>query len=181
MQVNFVSEEAKTLYNNELKYATEGSSGFDLRAVSFDNSFDRLGSLHNIDKNWQEDSPPPITGYTLFSHGRILVKTGIKVKLPKPRTEDACIRQCELQIRSRSGLALKHGICVLNGIGTIDNDYNQEIGVILYNSSNEPFLIHEGDRVAQGVIVQVVKPLSFNYDDNIDDNERGGFGSTGIK
>lgn len=101
-----------------------------------------------------------------------LIKTGLAVILPN---------QVELQIRSRSGLALKKGISVLNAPGTIDSGYRGEIGIILMNNSSEPFNIEIGDRIAQGVlnwipnfIIQETKVL--------DTTERGsgGFGSTGI-
>jgi dUTP pyrophosphatase len=92
----------------------------------------------------------------------------------------------ELQIRSRSGLALKHGICVLNGIGTIDNDYTGELGVILYNAGHEPFTINIGDRIAQGVfnplkqcIWQEVSEKDFEANFCNTKRGSGGFGSTG--
>ena len=86
----------------------------------------------------------------------------------------------EIQIRPRSGHALKHGITVLNTPGTIDSDYNKEIGVILYNAGHEPFEIKKGARIAQAVICPIIKG-DFEYVDNIDDSGRGGYGSTGVK
>lgn len=102
----------------------------------------------------------------------ILVHTGIKIQLP-PKTE--------AQIRPRSGLALKHGITVLNTPGTIDEGYRGEIGVIIINHGKETFNISKGMRIAQ----MVVKPV-FEVDvervDALSETERGngGFGSTGV-
>lgn len=173
VKIQFVSNEAKELYNGELKYATEGSSGFDLRVCGFDTSFDAFGAIHNIDKNLQDDETlPPVVGYTLFAGRRILVKTGIKVNLQN--------NNYEIQIRSRSGLALKNGVFVLNSPGTIDADYQQEIGVIIQNNGLFPFVIEKGDRICQAVICPVTK-ANFEYVENIEDGERGGFGSTGVK
>lgn len=156
VKIQFVSNEAKELYNGELKYATEGSSGFDLRVYGFDASFDALRGFENI----------------VFPGGRILVKTGIKVNLQN--------NDYEIQIRSRSGLALKNGVFVLNSPGTIDADYQQEIGVIVQNNGLLPFVIEKGDRICQAVICPITK-ANFEYVENIEDGERGGFGSTGVK
>jgi dUTP pyrophosphatase len=88
----------------------------------------------------------------------------------------------EAQIRSRSGLAAKHGISVLNSPGTIDADYRGEIKVILINLSNEDFTIHPGDRIAQMVIARY-ETITWNEVHVLDETERGsgGFGSTGIQ
>ncbi len=109
----------------------------------------------------------------LHPHDKKLFKTGLRMSIP---------RGYELQIRSRSGLALNDGIIVLNSPGTIDSDYRGEIGIVLYNSSaNDHVSITPGDRIAQGVIVPVVRakliPLT-----ELDVTERGigGFGSTGV-
>ncbi|MGC9512754.1 MAG: dUTP diphosphatase [Fidelibacterota bacterium] len=100
-----------------------------------------------------------------------LVKTGIAVELPG---------EMELQVRSRSGLALKHGIFCLNAPGTVDAGYRNEIGVILANFSQEDFLIHRGDRIAQ-LIFQTPKHPELVEVDDLSDSDRGlgGFGSTG--
>jgi dUTP pyrophosphatase len=86
----------------------------------------------------------------------------------------------EVQIRPRSGLALKHGITVLNTPGTIDSDYRGEIKVLLINLGDEPFEIKEGERIAQAVIKEVVQ-ATFELVEELDDTVRGvgGFGSTG--
>ena len=105
---------------------------------------------------------------------RKLIPTGLFIELP---------RDCEAQVRPRSGLALKHGITVLNSPGTIDADYRGEIGVILVNLSNEPFEIQPGERIAQMVIAkfQQVELHEVNSKDELSDTERGagGFGHSG--
>ena len=102
---------------------------------------------------------------------RKLVSTGLYLELP-----------CgyEAQVRSRSGLALKKGISVLNSPGTIDSDYRGEIGIILINHSSENFVIENGDRVAQLVIAKHEK-IVWHSAQGINHSERGsgGFGSTG--
>lgn len=101
-----------------------------------------------------------------------LIPTGIAIALPNG---------FEAQIRSRSGLSLKHGICVLNAPGTIDSDYRGEIGVIMINLGNESFTIKKGMKIAQMVISKFVQ-IEWEKTDSLDETERsdGGFGSTGI-
>lgn len=86
----------------------------------------------------------------------------------------------ELQIRPRSGLALKHGISVVNSPGTVDADYRGEIGVILINQGTESFTINPLDRIAQAVLIPVVQ-ANFVICDSLEETDRGenGFGSTG--
>ena len=102
---------------------------------------------------------------------RVLVKTGLFISLHPGY---------EAQVRSRSGLALKKGISVLNAPGTIDADYRGEIGVILINLSDSDFMINTGDRIAQMVIAKH-ETISWKVVDELDDSLRGdkGFGSTG--
>lgn len=104
---------------------------------------------------------------------RIIVKTGLFISLPVGY---------EGQVRSRSGLSIKHGVCVLNSPGTIDSDYRGEIGVILINLSIEPFLIQNGDRIAQLVIAQHEQAEWIEVK-QLEATTRGdkGFGSTGVK
>ena len=110
--------------------------------------------------------------YYIHPNGTRLIKTGFSVAVPEGY---------ELQIRSRSGLALKKSVFVLNGIGTVDSDYRSEIGVILHNSGEEGFTIEKGDRIAQGVIVPIIKS-NFQVIDELETTERnGGFGSTGVR
>ena len=102
-----------------------------------------------------------------------MIPTGIAIELP---------HNTEAQVRSRSGLAIKSGIAVVNGIGTIDEDYRGEICVGLINLSKVDFTIHRGDRIAQMAIMEVLKPTVVLADD-LSQTERadGGFGSTGVK
>ena len=103
----------------------------------------------------------------------VLVRTGLVFEVPNIRHE--------VQIRPRSGLALKHGITVLNSPGTIDSDYRGEVGVILYNTTDEMFTVKTGDRIAQAVISKV-PPVIFKEVNDVENTTRGagGFGSTGI-
>ena len=102
-----------------------------------------------------------------------IIPTGISVSIPK---------NFEIQIRSRSGLAAKSQISVLNSPGTIDADYRGELKVILINLSNKTFVVETGARIAQMVLCPIVK-AKFKEVDNLDDTIRGdgGFGSTGLK
>lgn len=88
----------------------------------------------------------------------------------------------ELQVRSRSGLAAKNQVFVLNTPGTVDSDYRGEVKVILHNASRLPFVVHTGDRIAQGVICPVVHAV-WNIVESLESSDRGecGFGSTGVK
>ena len=129
-------------------YATEGSAGMDLRA------------------NLEEP-------FTLKSHERALIPTGLYIALPQGY---------EAQIRPRSGLALKKGIGLLNSPGTIDSDYRGEIGIIMINHSDEDFIINDGERIAQMVIARYER-AEWAQVETLDETERGagGFGHTGIK
>lgn len=103
---------------------------------------------------------------------RRLVPTGLSVALPEGY---------EAQVRPRSGLALKHGITLLNAPGTIDADYRGEIGVIVANLSAEPFTIADGDRIAQMVVARH-ETVCWEAVERLDDTARGdgGFGHTGV-
>ncbi|WP_136439704.1 dUTP diphosphatase [Pacificoceanicola onchidii] len=103
--------------------------------------------------------------------GRVLVPTGLRVAIPDG---------FEVQIRPRSGLALKHGITLPNAPGTIDSDYRGPLGVIVMNAGAEAFTIAHGDRIAQMVVAPVIR-ASFATVDSLPDTARGagGFGSTG--
>jgi len=143
--------------NPDPAYATEGSSGMDLRAYL------------DVDKHH------PDRETTLASWERKLIPTGIYLEIPKGY---------EAQIRSRSGCTLKQGLIVMNEPGTIDSDYRGEIKLIMWNGSDVPVTIKNGDRIAQMIFAKVEdvrdkliitkQPLS-------EDTERGsgGFGHTG--
>ena len=132
-------------------YATSGAAGADLRA-----------NLMPEDR---------ATGFTLDPMRRAVVPTGIRVEIPVGY---------EMQIRPRSGLAVKFGISLPNTPGTIDSDYRGPLGVALVNLGSEPYTIHHGDRIAQAVVAPVVQ-ARFEVVDFLEETDRGtgGFGSTG--
>lgn len=108
---------------------------------------------------------------TLMPGERKLISTGIALEMPAG---------VEAQVRSRSGLALRHGVAVLNSPGTIDSDYRGEVGVILVNLGEEPFVVNRGDRIAQLVFGRVFD-VRFVEVERLGVTERGdgGFGHTG--
>ena len=110
-------------------------------------------------------------GLVLAPMQRALVPTGLRVAVPAG---------FELQVRPRSGLALKHGISLVNTPGTIDSDYRGPLGVILVNLGEAPFTVQHGDRIAQLVVAPVVQ-AGFAVVEALDETARGaaGFGSTG--
>ena len=110
---------------------------------------------------------------TLQPLERAIIKTGLFIELPVG---------VEAQVRPRSGLAAKKGITVLNSPGTIDADYRGEIGVILVNLSNEPFVVENGERIAQLVIAKHER-AEWEKVEELSETVRGegGFGSTGVK
>ena len=109
---------------------------------------------------------------TLRPGERRLIPTGMYVELPEG---------VEAQIRARSGLSIRHGITMINGVGTVDSDYRGEWNVPMVNLGQEPYTIHDGDRIAQAVFSRYEK-ADFILVDEVDSTERGGggFGSTGI-
>jgi dUTP pyrophosphatase len=110
---------------------------------------------------------------TVPAGGRALVPTGLCIALPKG---------FEMQVRPRSGLALKHGITLPNSPGTVDEDYRGEVGVIILNTGSEPFVIARGDRIAQAVFAPVTR-AEWEEVVVLPETQRGvgGFGSTGRK
>ena len=116
---------------------------------------------------------PKGTPLRLAVGARALVPTGLILQLPP---------SFEAQVRPRSGLALRHGITVLNSPGTIDSDYRGEVQVLLVNLGSEPFAIARGERIAQ-LVVQRVEQVRLLEIASIDATTRGagGFGSTGVK
>ena len=103
---------------------------------------------------------------------RALLPTGFAMAIPQGH---------EGQIRPRSGLALKHGVTLLNTPGTVDSDYRGEVKVLLINLGQQPFVVRAGDRIAQ-LIVAPVTQASFELEVSLDETERGegGYGSTGV-
>ncbi len=134
-------------------YATPGAAGADIRA--------------NL------DAPDRAVGLTLAPMARRLVPTGLACAVPEGY---------EMQIRARSGLALRHGICLPNAPATIDSDYRGPLGVILLNLGDAPFVVEHGARIAQIVIAPVVQ-ASFELSHGLGGTERGagGYGSTGVR
>lgn len=132
-------------------YETAGAAGADIRA--------------NLPSEFRT------AGFDLAPMQRRIVPTGIRVEIP---------RGFEMQIRPRSGLAMKHGITLPNTPGTIDSDYRGPLGVLLINLGAEPYRIHHGDRIAQ-IIVAPVMQVRFEVTTALSDTSRGsgGFGSTG--
>lgn len=109
---------------------------------------------------------------TLMPMERKVIPTGLFIEIPQGY---------EGQVRARSGLSLKHGITMANGVGTIDSDYRGELGVILVNISNEPFVIQSGDRIAQLIITKYERVV-FDLVEELTDTKRatGGYGHTGL-
>jgi len=159
--------------NNEIpNYQTEFSAGADIRA-DFSHVVD--GNFGGDKTTFVFDSETNIV--TLQGNGgRILIPTGLFVAVPDGY---------ELQIRPRSGLALNHGITVLNSPGTIDSDYRGEVCLILINTSNKEFLIKDGERLAQGVLNEVRQAnwIEVTSVEELGETLRGsgGFGHTGKK
>ena len=153
--IKFLSEKAVLP-----EYKTHGSSGFDVRAVAVVKSDGQKIDLSEGDVCVVEPSD------------RIFVPTGLSFSMSN---------KYELQIRSRSGLAWKNGLFVLNSPGTLDSDYRGELCIIMLNTSDKNFEIKLGDRVAQAVFCPVIK-ADFSIVDQLDDTDRGagGFGSTGV-
>jgi len=132
-------------------YETAGAAGADLRA--------------NLAPDQRE------TGIHLAPGARVLVATGLRLEIPPG---------FEVQIRPRSGLALKHGITLPNAPGTIDSDYRGPLGVIVLNAGQETFHIAHGDRIAQMIVAPVIQ-AGFEMSESLSETARGqgGFGSTG--
>lgn len=151
------------------KYETKGAAGLDIRA-----DFSRITS----------DNPLKFyagSGYFDFEKkmlridpmARVLIPTGLKVGLPEG---------IEMQVRPRSGMALKKGLTVINTPGTVDEDYRGEVGVPVINLNTEPIWIENGERICQ-VVFNKYEKIEWNLVDTLDETERGegGFNSTGSK
>lgn len=133
-------------------YETAGAAGADLRA--------------NLRIEERE------RGVTLLPGARALIQTGLKLAIPKG---------FEVQLRPRSGLALRHGLTLPNSPATIDSDYRGPLGIILMNAGSEVFTVRHGDRIAQMVVTPVLQ-AAFRVKSALDETPRGGggFGSTGV-
>lgn len=154
------------------KYETPQSAGCDVRAdfsrVSPQNPIRLFGDGEIIFAGESH----PLTMLRLEPGSRALIPTGIFTAIPEGY---------EIQVRPRSGLALKKGLSVLNTPGTVDADYRAEIGVILINHSKETVWIEDGERIAQFVLNKV-EQIEWEIVDSLNETERkGGFGSTNNK
>lgn len=154
------------------EYATSGSAGCDLMADFSDLDKIILNRIicFNSYITWEKDNT--IKSMTIRPGGRALIPTNLFTAIPEGY---------EVQVRSRSGLALKQGIFVLNSPGCVDSDYRNSWGVILANFGSENFEIKQGDRIAQAVLNKV-EQITWKEVENLDETERGlgGFGSTGV-
>lgn len=133
-------------------YSKKGSAGMDLRAYLPNNKKEPL---------------------KVYAHEIKLIHTGVKMDIPQGHT---------LLITPRSGLALHNGITMTNSPGVIDSGYKDDIGIILHNTSDAPFYIKHGDRIAQAVLMPFTE-ASFDVVEQLsqDNNRGGGFGSSGVK
>jgi dUTP pyrophosphatase len=160
-------------------YKHEDDSGMDIRAFFHDEWITKTyGESHSKD-GYTEDDLNDMRFYNLCEGERIIIPTGIKVAIPMGY---------EIQVRPRSGMAIKSGVTVLNTPGTVDAGYRGEVGIILYNSNlkpfngSRPFRIEQGDRIAQ-LVLQKVPKLEWEFVDSVEDDStrgEGGFGSTGV-
>lgn len=158
--------------NNLPKYETTGSSGVDVRAdfsnVSVSNPIKVWGDAEIIFAGDKHEK----TLLRLDPGARALIPTGIFTAIPEGY---------EIQVRPRSGLALKKGLTVLNTPGTVDASYRNEIGIILINHGLETVWIEDGERIAQFVLAKV-DTIEWDVVNFLDETDRtGGFGSTGVK
>lgn len=159
--------------NDLPNYSTSLSAGFDFRA-----DFSKIKTINDLIGNTQftltNIGDEKIV--TLLPGGRVLIPTNLHIKLPD---------NYELQVRPRSGLALKNGITIVNSPGTVDPDYTGNVGIILLNTDlHNSFEIRHGDRIAQGVINEV-KQVEWDKVNTIEDlgktdRGQGGFGHTGV-
>jgi len=163
---NFNSEEMSPNIDNDYKMSIE--TKFTNSSNNSDPEYSKVGDSGFDLRAYLTES------VTLKPLDRKLIPTGLKFELP-PNTE--------LQVRPRSGMALKHGISVLNTPGTVDEGYRGDVGVIAVNLSNEDYTIEPGERIAQGVIMNVIGQniSTLTKTNSLTDTERGdgGFGSTG--
>ena len=169
----------------EIDFATKGAAAMDLKARLSDCNPNFFHNVVMLDKTnmraitcKEEDGEFYWKGSNLSVEigpgGRLLVPTGLHIQLPKG---------LKANVRPRSGLALKHGITVLNSPGLIDEDYRGDIGVILINHSDEYYMVNDGDRIAQ-LEVELAHKFSFKRVPLVEDLSKtdrgeGGFGHTG--
>lgn len=201
---NKLEELNKSLESIDNLFSTDFSQTEDDEDLDISSIFSNLGfSIEDLEKGYDDYSPtmplrysssnensvdpkyayPTDSGFDLYSteeiiiesFGRALIPTGLHFDIPDGY---------EIQIRSKSGLALKQGLMVLNSPGTVDQGYTGEVKVILFNTTNKELKIEKGQKIAQAVITSVVsgKWIELVKVNNIEDKDRSdnGFGSTGI-
>lgn len=156
----------KTTTNELPSYGSVEAAGCDLRADLWS-----IKEKFLFDTEIIRNEDNTVKGLLINPGGRALIPTGIQMALPVGY---------EAQIRPRSGLALKNGISIVNSPGTIDSDYRGDVGIILINHGFEPFMVEQGDRIAQMVITQHTR-VEFVEVEELSDTDRGdgGFGHTG--
>ena len=156
----------KTTTNELPSYGSVEAAGCDLRADLWS-----IKEKFLFDTEIVRNEDNTVKGLLIQPGGRALISTGLQIALPVGY---------EAQIRPRSGLALKNGISVVNSPGTIDSDYRGDIGIILINHGFEPFMVEQGDRIAQMVIGKH-EQAEFVEVQELDETSRGdgGFGHTG--
>lgn len=149
---------------NELpQYAHKGDAGMDLRA-----DFSHVNDIMAHGGEWDEEREV----FVLFSGGRAAIPTGLHVQLPEGY---------KLTVQSRSGLAIKNGVFVLNSPGVVDQGFTGEVCVILCNIGDEPFEIKQGDRIAQALLSKF-STIDWTVTTTLEQTDRGegGFGSSGV-
>lgn len=157
------------LSNNSLpKYESKGAAGMDVRA-----DFSRITPQNPIKLYGSGEFDFEKRMFRIDPMSRALIPTGLKVALPEG---------VEMQVRPRSGIALKKGVTVINTPGTVDGDYRGEVGIPVINLSNEEVWIETGERICQFVF-NVVEHAEWELVDTLDETERGegGFGHSGVK
>jgi dUTP pyrophosphatase len=183
-EINNTLEELKSLLEltEKMNSVNNESFNFDYDTFDFKIKTKYINNSNNPDPEYANvgDSGFDLRAFisepiTLKPLERKLIPTGLKFEL-SPNTE--------LQVRPRSGMALKHGISVLNTPGTVDEGYRGDVGIIAINLSNEDYTIQPGERIAQGVIMNVIGQGISNLtkQNNLSETQRGsdGFGSTGV-
>ena len=155
------------------KYETSFSAGMDVRAALNYKSDEEFTNILGSNVVLKGAEKPENRKIVLHPQARVLVPTGLFVEIPEGY---------EIQVRPRSGLAIKKGITVLNSPGTIDSDYRGEVGVILINNGSSAVVIENDERVAQ-LVLSKVEQITWDKTDKLSDTKRGvgGFNSTGNK
>lgn len=156
----------------ELTRGTDLSTGLDLRIRGYSRAVD--GNLQEA--IWFDDN---IKSVEIMPQERLLAKTGVSFEIEEPMVDEFGNKIIiDTQVRNRSGLSIKDGLFAM--LGSIDNDYRHDIGVMLINLSNRPITINVDDRVGQLVFGYAVIPANIEYVSDITETDRnGGFGSTG--